>query len=98
MTASGYFCLSGVATYEPADIPDLLGVPEEIRTMRRALESLGLTEHFPFAEDERPHDALEEALANPLPDAETLVIYCTGHGLERSTPYRLPLPRRKRCD
>jgi hypothetical protein len=98
MTTPGFFCLSGVGRYDAEiraeeGIRDLPGVPAEIRTMRQALESLGLTEHLPFSEDERPHDALERGLRRAvLPDAQTLVIYSTGHGALESTRYHLLLP------
>jgi hypothetical protein len=98
MNARKMFCLSGVGSYD-ADVREndgiynLTGVPTEIRTMRRALNSIGLTEYLPFTEDERRHDELERGLTRPIPeDVETLVIYCTGHGALESTRYHLLLP------
>ncbi|WP_456598783.1 hypothetical protein [Blastococcus sp. SYSU DS0616] len=81
MSARQLFCLSGVRTYGDGDT-DLIGVPDELRTMRRALASLGLVEHLPFDEEERSHEELAEGLwRDVVPEAETLVIYCTGHGI-----------------
>jgi hypothetical protein len=98
MNARKMFCLSGVGEYdadvrEQSGVHNLTGVPAEIRTMRRALESLGLTEYLPFSAAERRHDELERGLTRQIPAAvETLVIYCTGHGALESTRYHLLLP------
>ncbi len=98
MNARKMFCLSGVMQYdadvqEDYEIHNLTGVLTEIRTMRWALESLGLTEYLPFTADERRHDELERGLTRQVPaDVETLVIYCTGHGALESARYHLLLP------
>jgi hypothetical protein len=91
------FCLSGVKTYTSEDIQDLDGVPDELDTMRKALAGLGLTELAPFTGQERSHEALESALREcarngELSGAETLVIYCTGHGtIANQTEFHLVL-------
>ncbi|MFC7673509.1 hypothetical protein ACFQWH_10540 [Mycolicibacterium sp. GCM10028919] len=82
MTGRGVFCLSGVGTYTKPGLTDVVGVPEELRTMRECLSSIGLTEVFEFSGPERSHRELSDALnehGSDL-DAETLVIYATGHG------------------
>lgn len=86
MTSRGLFCISGVRNYDRAE--NLDGVTEEIHLMRRTLTGLGLTEMFPFADAERSHERLESelyqwALASEESPAydETLLIYCTGHGM-----------------
>jgi hypothetical protein len=98
MNARKMFCLSGVGEYDPDvleqfSVHNLTSVPAEIRTMRRALESLGLTEYLPFTGDERRHDELERGLTRQIPaEVETLVIYCSGHGALESARYHLLLP------
>lgn len=86
------FCLSGVGKYDVASL-NIPAVPTELTTMRRTLLSLGLTEHLPFDEDERSHDALDLGLTRGgPPGVSTLVIYCTGHGKLTSDSYQLLLP------
>ena len=99
MSARGLFCLSGVGKYE-ADtrmkygINDLRSVPVEITTMRAALTSLGLVEYLSFDDEERSHDELKLSLTQgDSRGAESLVIYCTGHGRLRSGRYQLLLPK-----
>ncbi|MCP2298707.1 AAA ATPase domain [Nocardia amikacinitolerans] len=86
MSARQLFCLSGVSTYTEQE--DLDGVPDELRTMRKALTRLGLTELASFTEDERGHGDLQRELLTwasrgeaTEDDQETLLIYCTGHGV-----------------
>ncbi|MCP3013856.1 ATP-binding protein [Nocardiopsis dassonvillei] len=72
-------------------------MPEELKTIRRSLSSLGLEEILPFdeGEEERGHDKLAEEMLYHEPPAnlETLVIYCTGHGILKSGRYRLLLSK-----
>ncbi len=97
MTVQRLFCMSGVATYG-TDRENLTRVPEELRTVRKALSGLGLDELFPFDKDERDHQQLHDELLlwstkdpEPTDDAAdtTLVIYCTGHGLADGGRFRL---------
>ncbi|WP_280492987.1 ATP-binding protein [Nocardia asiatica] len=90
----GLFCLSGVGTYN--DKKNLKWVPNEIRTMRETLTGLGLRELFSFTEDERDHESLAHELkrwaTEPVPEQdETLLIYCTGHGVHEDGRYTLAL-------
>ncbi|WET81086.1 ATP-binding protein [Amycolatopsis sp. QT-25] len=101
MMSRGLFCISGIRTYQK--VANLDGVTEEIRTVRRALGALGLTELFPFSTPERSHDDLEDELrewaesAHDTPrdddseNEERLLIYCTGHGSVVDTRFRLVL-------
>ncbi|MDI9924413.1 hypothetical protein [Rhodococcus sp. IEGM 1341] len=97
MTA-GLFCLSGVKTYTSEAIDNLDGVPEELDAMRKALAGLGLTELAPFTGQERSHQALQTALHKWARNGdstgrETLVIYCTGHGMvANQTDFHLVSP------
>ena len=102
MSSRGAFCLSGVGTYDDrvlsdGDLENLDGVPAELKTIRRSLSSLGLEEIVPFdeGEEERGHDKLAEELLyhDPPANVETLVIYCTGHGILKSGRYRLLLSK-----
>ncbi|MEU9620703.1 ATP-binding protein [Streptomyces sp. NPDC048155] len=99
MRPRGIFCLSGVGKHDDGvcarqGLGDLDSVPMELRTMRQSLASLGLEEHLPFTSEERRHDALARDLRNcAVPgDAETLVIYCTGHGMLEGGSFSLLLP------
>ncbi|MCT9075078.1 ATP-binding protein [Streptomyces fulvoviolaceus] len=98
MSRRGIFCLSGVGTHkegvcERLGLVDLTRVPEELATMRRALTSLGLEEHLPFDTEEREHDVLARELNNSEApqDARTLVVYCTGHGIQGDHGFELLL-------
>ncbi|WP_067838720.1 ATP-binding protein [Nocardia lijiangensis] len=95
MSTRQLFCLSGVRTYAEAE--DLDGVTDEIRTMRKALTKIGLTEVAPFTAEERSHSDLKRELrewasqgAAGADHDEYLLIYCTGHGvIEDRTRFRL---------
>jgi hypothetical protein len=95
---AGLFCISAVGQHdikarERLGIGDLFGVPAEVQIMRRSLMSLGLAEHLPFEAGERSHDALEAGLTFDAPGGvETLVIYCTGHGVSHDGRYHMLLP------
>ncbi|MDX3071520.1 ATP-binding protein [Streptomyces sp. MI02-7b] len=99
MRPRGLFCLSGVGTHDDdvrskMGVNDLVSVPMELRTMRHSLASLGLEEHLSFTSEERRHDALARDLrmVDAPPDAETLVLYCTGHGVLEDHEFSLLLP------
>jgi hypothetical protein len=99
MSPRGYFCLSGVGTHDKGvcrklGLDNLDGVPAELGTMRQTLLSLGLEEHLMFTTEERRHDWLARDLRNSdvPPGIETLVIYCTGHGIVEDTRFALLLP------
>ncbi|WP_431956943.1 hypothetical protein [Nocardia lijiangensis] len=95
MSTRQLFCLSGVRTYDTAE--DLAGVTDEIRTVRKALTKLGLTEQAPFTAEERSHGDLQRELlewasqgATGVDHDEYLLIYCTGHGvIANQTRFRL---------